>query len=139
MKKSYLTILVALFASALVLMSFSLPQDKEYGPKWDIPDKYQKMENPYKEDKGLERVGKGLYMKHCRSCHGNTAAGDGAKSRMMSVKIHDLSSEDVQSHNDGELYYMSIIGREDMPNFEGKIPDKEDRWAIVNYIRSIKK
>jgi mono/diheme cytochrome c family protein len=138
MKKNIFISLAIAFATAILLMSFSYPQDKEYGPEWDIPAKYKEMENPYANDKGLKNVGKGLYMKHCRSCHGNKGAGDGPKARMMKVKMHDLAGDKVQSHTDGELYYMSIIGRDEMPNYESKIGDDEDRWALINYIRSMK-
>src|SRR6056297_24674 len=138
MKKTYLAILVSAIAMAFILMSFSLPQDKQYGPEWDIPAKYKNMENPHKGDKSLKNVGRSLYMKHCRSCHGNKGEGDGPKSRMLETAMRDFSSEEIQSKTDGELYYMSIIGRDEMPNYESKIEYEEDRWALINYIRSMK-
>ncbi len=138
MKKTYLTILVSAIAMAFILMSFSFPKDKPYGDEWEIPTKYEKMENPHKGDKSLKNVGRSLYMKHCRSCHGNKGEGDGPKARMLKTAMHDLGSEKVQSHKDGELYYMSIIGRGEMPNYEDKIEYEEDRWALINYIRSMK-
>jgi mono/diheme cytochrome c family protein len=138
MKKSYYAISAIVITMAFVLMSFSFPQDKEYGSEWEIPAKYKNMENPHAGDKGLKNVGKSLYMKHCRYCHGNKAEGDGPKARMMNVKMRDLASEDVQKHTDGGIYFMSIIGRDEMPNYEKKIIEEEDRWAIVNYIRSMK-
>jgi hypothetical protein len=46
---------------------------------------------------------------------------------------------DVQKQTDGEIYYKSFIGRDEMPNFEKKIPSESDRWMIVNYIRTMKK
>jgi hypothetical protein len=33
---------------------------------------------------------------------------------------------------------MSFIGRDEMPNFEKKIPDVADRWAVIGFIRTLK-
>jgi mono/diheme cytochrome c family protein len=37
------------------------------------------MKNPHAGDQSLEKVGKMLYAKHCKSCHGNVGLGDGLK------------------------------------------------------------
>lgn len=142
MKKSnfrFLTYPLIVLATGLFLVAYTLPQDKEYGGEWDIPEKYKNMENPHAGDASLNRVGKMLYTKHCKSCHGSKGEGDGPKAASMSVAIHDLGSDNVQSRSDGELYYQSIIGRDEMPNYEKKIPVEEDRWAVINYVRSLKK
>lgn len=134
----FLTYPLIVLATGLFLVAFTLPQDKEYGGEWDVPEEYENMENPYTGDKSLDRVGKMLYTKHCKSCHGSKGEGDGPKAASMSVKIRDLGSDEVQEQSDGVLYYQSIIGRDDMPNYEKKIPVEEDRWAVINYIRSLK-
>ncbi|MCF8227328.1 MAG: c-type cytochrome [Bacteroidales bacterium] len=135
MKKSSITLIAGF---AFLMMSFGLPEGDK--TPWEIPDEYKNMENPYKGDKGLDRIGKMLYAKNCKSCHGNKGEADGPRAKQIDVPMFDLSSEDFQAaYNDGEIYYMSIIGRDEMPNFESKIPDDEDRWAVVNYIRSLKK
>lgn len=125
----------------IISMSSFTPQaeGQKKGAAWDIPEKYQKMENPYADDKSLVNIGKGLYMKHCRSCHGNAGLGDGPKARNLDTFPGDFSSAEFQKHNDGTLYYQAIIGRDQMPNYESKIPDEEDRWAVVMYLRSLKK
>ena len=134
--KNLLTI--ALFVSAsLALVSF-VTQDKPMGGAWDIPEKYQKMENPHAGDESLNKVGKILYIKHCRSCHGNEGLGDGPKAASMKTGIRSFKSAEFQAQSDGVIYYQSIIGRDEMPNYESKIPEEEDRWAVVNYIRSLK-
>lgn len=139
MKKSSLVMLTALVAGIFTLMSFMVPQEQKKPEPWDIPSKYEKMENPYVGDKSLDRVGKILYSKHCKSCHGNRGECDGPKAKQLETWCGDFTSEEFQSHSDGVLYYMSIIGRDEMPNFEKKIPEEEDRWAVVNYLRSLKK
>lgn len=128
--------LATIFMMAVVFMAFTFPQDQKKAAPWDIPEDYVKMENPYKDDAGLLKIGKMQYSKHCKSCHGNKGLGDGPKAKQMETFPGDFSSETFQSGPDGELFYKSIIGRDEMPNYEKKITDDEDRWAIINYIRT---
>lgn len=115
----------------LTFAAFSTPQDK-----WDVPDKYKTMKNEYAgEDE--DDIGKDLYSKHCKSCHGKEGYGDGTKAAELETEMRDITVEDVQGQNDGELYYKSFIGRDEMPNFEKKIRDDEDRWMVINYLRSL--
>ncbi len=103
---------------------------------WEVPAKYKNMENKYAgEDE--DGYGEELYKKHCKSCHGKEGYGDGTKANELETEMRDLTVEEVQSQTDGELYYKSIIGRDEMPNFEKKIRDEEDRWMVINYTRSL--
>ncbi len=129
--------LLGLVLFVFAFMAFTLPQNPKKAAPWDIPKEYVEMENPYSEDASLLRIGKMMYNKHCKSCHGNKGLGDGPKAKQLKTFPGDFSSEAFQSGTDGELYYKSIIGREEMPNYEKKIPEEEDRWAIINYIRSM--
>ena len=116
---------------ALGLFAFNLPQDK-----WEVPAKYKTMENEFAGD-DEDGIGEELYMQHCRSCHGKEGYGDGTKASGLDTPIRDFTSEEVQAQTDGELYYKSFIGRDEMPNFEKKISDEEDRWMVINYLRSL--
>lgn len=131
--------LFLMIASALMMMSFGFPQEQKKPGPWEIPAEYKAKENPYKDDASIEKLGKALYSKHCRACHGNNGEGDGPKAKNLETWLGDFSDADFQSHTDGEVYYMSIIGRDEMPNFEKKITDDEGRWAVINYIRTFKK
>lgn len=128
--------LAGVMVLAFVFMAFAFPQDEQKkAAVWDIPAKYIEMENPY-ADEDLNKIGKMMYSKHCKSCHGNKGLGDGPKAKQMETFPGDFSSEEFQAGTDGELFYKSIIGRDEMPNYEKKITDEEDRWAIINYIRT---
>lgn len=135
--KNILLGLSLLFAGVL-LAAFTLPQDKKVGGPWEIPAKYKTMENTYKNDASLMKVGKMMYTKHCKSCHGGKGEGNGPKAKSMKTAIRSLKLAEVQAQSDGVLYYQSFIGRDEMPNYEKKIGDDEDRWAIINYIRTLK-
>ncbi|MCX6238964.1 MAG: cytochrome c [Bacteroidia bacterium] len=123
---------------AVVLFAFVAPQDQKAGAPWVIPAKYKSMNNPQKGKADAENVGKLLYAKHCKSCHGGLGVGDGPKATSMKTKINSLKTAEFQGQSDGVIYFQSFIGRDEMPNFEKKIPDEQDRWAVVNYIRTLK-
>ena len=132
--KFLLTIVSVL--TLVIVFAFALPQQKVAGP-WEIPAKYKKMQNPHKGDKSLVSVGKSLYLKHCAACHGKKGLGDGTKAKTLKTYPGDFSSDDFQAKSDGELYYMAIVGRDEMPNYEKKILDEEDRWALINFLRTL--
>jgi mono/diheme cytochrome c family protein len=138
--KTFKNILLGLslaFAGVL-LAAFTLPQDKKVGEPWEIPAKYKTMENTYKDDASLMKVGKMMYTKHCKSCHGGKGEANGPKAKSMKTAIRSFKNAEVQSQPDGVLYYQSFVGRDEMPNYEKKIGDDEDRWAIINYLRTLK-
>lgn len=118
---------------AVLFNAFDTPPQDE----WVVPDEYVNMENPTDPEADLP-IGKALYSKHCKSCHGKEGYGDGPKAANLSGDLGDFSSEEFHEQTDGEIFYKSYIGRRDMPNFEKKIPDEEDMWLIVNYLRTMK-
>jgi mono/diheme cytochrome c family protein len=127
--------LVILFSLGLV--SFTYPT-KTLGD-WVVPEKYKTMKNPYAGKADAEGTGKSLYKTHCASCHGKEGLGDGTKAAQLEEELRDFSGKDVQSQSDGVLYYKGIIGKGEMPNFEKKIPSEEDRWMLINFLRTLKK
>ena len=59
---------------SFVIVSFtSIIQDE-----WVVPAKYENMKNPTNSSEDLD-IGKSLYSKHCKSCHGKEGYGDGPK------------------------------------------------------------
>ena len=102
---------------------------------WKVPAKYQTMKNPIPA-KTDAAIGKSLYSKHCKSCHGSEGYGDGTKAADMKGDLGDFSSALFQKQSDGALYYKTTIGRDDMPEFSKKLTD-EDRWLVVNYMRTL--
>jgi len=121
----------AIAAFTFALVAFTAPKED-----WEVPAKYKSMENKYAgEDE--DGIGEDLFKQHCRSCHGKEGYGDGSKAKELETEMRDLTAEEVQAQADGELYYKSIIGRDEMPNFEKKIRGEEDRWMVINYMRSL--
>ena len=117
------------------LLSFNKITQEE----WKVPEKYEKMKNPTEANKGNLAIGKTLYAKHCKSCHGKTGLGDGPKGEDVDGDLGDFSTKEFQAQSDGALFYKSYFGRNDMPNYEKKIPNKNDVWNIIHFIRTLEK
>ena len=118
-----------------LLLSFTNTSGK--GDPWKAPDKYVKMKNPVKADAASIAAGKVLYNKHCASCHGKKGLGDGTKAAQLDTEPGDFTSKAFTSQTDGSLFYKTLEGRDDMPSYKKKIPDEEDIWSVVNYVRSL--
>jgi len=125
-----LTLLIVFITSA----SFTLLQNKP----WVVPDKAAKTANAVKSDAASVAAGKVLWGQHCSSCHGKTGLGDGSKAAQLETTPPDFSKAAVQGQSDGALFFKSSEGRGDMPSFKKKIPDQEDIWNLVNYMRTLK-
>jgi mono/diheme cytochrome c family protein len=134
--KSKLTLFIAVTTVSAMSFAFTILQQ----PKpWPVPEKNAKMPNPVKSNAESISSGKALYNLHCSSCHGKKGLGDGSKAAQLKTTPQDMSKADYQSQSDGSLYYKISEGRDDMPSFKKKIPDAEDIWSLVNYIRTLKK
>jgi mono/diheme cytochrome c family protein len=135
MKKILVILAVAIgFAS----ISFTVINRQDKKP-WPVPDNYKKMKNPVAADAASVAEGKALWNTHCKSCHGAKGLGDGTKAAQLKTEPGNFSLADVQAQPDGSLFYKTSEGRDDMPSFKKKIPDADERWSLVNFIRTFKK
>ncbi|QEC65633.1 c-type cytochrome [Mucilaginibacter ginsenosidivorans] len=106
---------------------------------WPVPEKNAKMPNPVKSSKESIANGKSLWNLHCASCHGKTGLGDGSKAAQLKTQPEDMTKGAAQTQSDGSIFYKISEGRDDMPSFKKKIPDPDDMWSLVNFIRTLKK
>jgi len=132
-----LVITIAITAG-ITALSFTNKFDAQKKP-WPVPDNYKTMKNPVAADAESIATGKALWGQHCKSCHGAKGLGDGPKAAQLKTEPGDFSKPETQGQTDGALFYKSTEGRDDMPSFKKKIPDADDRWSLVNYIRTFKK
>ena len=125
------------FITIIAVLSFTLYSFTSFiQDEWVVPEKYVNMTNPTDPDVD-KSIGKSLYSKHCKSCHGKEGYGDGNKADEVEGDLGDFSTEEYQAQTDGELFYKTTFGRDDMPEYTKKMPDNEDRWLIVNYMRTL--
>ena len=133
MKKK--AIILSMVALAFVITSFVT---RNFNDPWPVPDKFAKMANPVKSDEASIAAGKALYIQHCQSCHGKKGKGDGSKAAQLDTECGDFTKSDFQKQSDGSIYYKTFEGRKDMPSYKKKIPEANDIWSIVNYVRTLK-
>ncbi len=132
--------LIAIICAAVIFVTANIAMAQKAGGPWTIPAKYKAMKSTVKAgDPTINSVGKDLFNKSCKSCHGSKGLGDGPKAANLKTSTGNFSAAAFQAKTDGELYYMSFVGRDEMPNFEKKILDEADRWAVIGYIRTMKK
>lgn len=134
------TKIVSLLFTLLIFVGVNISMAQKPGGPWNVPAKYKSMKSTVKAgDASINGVGKENYNKHCKSCHGAKGLGDGPKAAKLKTSTGDFSTAKFQGNSDGDLYYMSYVGRDEMPNFEKKITDEADRWALIGYLRTLKK
>lgn len=124
--------------SAFLLAAMGFRALNETDP-WPVPDKYNKMVNPVKSDAEALATGKEVWIKQCQSCHGKSGKGDGPKAAQLKTLPADFSKPEFQNQTDGALFYKTSEGRKDMPSFKKKLPDEDDIWSVIDYVRTFKK
>ncbi len=78
-----------------------------------------------------------LYGIYCRHCHGAKGHGDGPVAAKIS-KPADLTARQYIESRDGLFYYTIRHGTPIMPALAEAVTARE-RWAIVNYIRTLQR
>jgi mono/diheme cytochrome c family protein len=106
------------------------------GP-WVAPASEKAKKNPLPNDKKVVEQGEKVAKLNCASCHGATGKGDGAAAVALNPKPADWTSSRVQDEPDGEIFWKISTGRGAMPPWK-HLPEP-DRWAVIRYIRSLKK
>lgn len=118
--------------------------------QWEVPEKYQKMKNPIASTPASIKIGKGMYKRHCQSCHGSKGKGEGPRAAKLNHSIGDFTSLAFTKETDGAIFYKMTVGHDEMPSFEKKIPGREDIIEgsfgetgsvgdLINYIRTLAK
>lgn len=134
MKKTLIMITAGLFAAMLLSFAYKSSQPSP----WTVPDAYKTKVNPLKGDAASVTKGKDVYNQFCKSCHGTKGKGDGPKASQLDTECGDFTKANFQEQTDGSLFYKTYQGRKDMPSYKTKIPEANDIWAVVNYVRSFK-
>jgi len=138
MKKKIIKTLVLVFAGAFIFSTMTGFSPFQKTP-WVVPDAAKNKKNPVASNAESIAAGKTLYGTHCKSCHGAKGLGDGTKAKTLKTSPGDFSKADFQGQTDGTIFYKTSEGRDDMPSFKKKIPDADDIWSIVNFMRTLKK
>lgn len=128
----------AVIITASIFVAANVAMAQKAGAPWNVPAKYKSMKSTVKAgDPSIATVGKDLFVKHCKSCHGSKGLGDGPKAATLNTIIPSFATAKFKAQGAGDVYFQTLVGRDEMPNFEKKIPDEADRWALIAYIKSL--
>lgn len=111
---------------------------------WELPDDYDKTKNPVGPSDDSIAKGKELYLNkdkgNCIFCHGETGSGNEANFPKLRRRPADISSKERMSQlTDGEVFWKISKGiNQIMPAGEKRMTE-EERWNVVNYIRTLAK
>lgn len=124
-------------ATVAVLAALALGASVWAQGKWEAPAEAKKLKNPLaKSDKVLAQAKK-VFETNCLPCHGPKGLGDGPAAAALPVKPANWTSPATQAESDGELFWKITNGRGPMPPWK-HLPET-DRWAMVHFIRTLKK
>jgi mono/diheme cytochrome c family protein len=97
------------------------------------------LKNPYAGQMTPEVLGRGQkkFETYCMVCHGEKGHGDGPVAAKMALKPPPLVSEKIIGLSDGGIFHIITDGQGVMASYAYQIVNENDRWALVNYIRSL--
>lgn len=109
-----------------------------------IPYLYKGIEEPVKylsnpllpTEKNLA-LGKEKFLTFCSPCHGNYGDGD-SRLHGQFPNPPSLHSARIREFEDGRIYHVITNGKNVMPSYAAQV-NREERWAIINYIRVLQK
>jgi mono/diheme cytochrome c family protein len=135
-----ISVMLTLLVAVIFFIGCAVNAQQAKPKPWPVPDKSKAMKPTVKlADASVIANGKELWAKNCKSCHGAKGLGDGPKGASLKTHAGNFSSAAFQSQTDGEIFFKTSAGRDEMPAYEKKIPEANDRWALVAYMRSFKK
>lgn len=127
-----------LVASTAIFMSFTLTSNLNFDQdKWVAPASSKELKNPFTGKASINQ-GKSIYQTRCVVCHGDKGEGDGPAGKALTPPAANHTAAYVQNQTDGELFWKVSEGRGAMVGWK-LILSEEERWALVNYLRTLAK
>jgi mono/diheme cytochrome c family protein len=111
---------------------------------WELPEDADKTKNPVATSPESIAKGKELYLErtkgNCIFCHGETGAGNEANLPRLRRKPADISSKErMKDMTDGEVFWKISKGITGIMPAGEKRMSEEERWHVVNYVRTLVK
>ena len=137
--RSYVLLTGIMLAFGVAGFSQEKKETQKEPAEFKIPPEEAKRENPNKPTPASIAQGKHLYSSQCAMCHGANGDGKGDLAVEIKLKIRDYRDPAaLKDMTDGELYYILNKGKGQMPD-QGDRLTAEQRWNLINYIRSLAK
>lgn len=95
----------------------------------------QKQHNPQTSSPESRQRGAVLYAINCALCHGDSQSYPGKVGSHFNPPPPELRDGHLAGYDEATLYQMLSLGFGRMPAFEKRLTP-EERWHLVNYLRS---
>ena len=82
------------------------------------------------------RGGEELFNTYCAVCHGPQGTG-AVDATVKEMAAPSLLTAQTRGYGDGYIYSIVRYGRLRMPQYGDKITRIDERWAVVDYVRSL--
>lgn len=111
---------------------------------WELPPDADKTNNPLAADVDSIAKGKELFLSrtggNCVFCHGETGSGNEANLSRLRRKPADLTNKErMDAMTDGEVFWKISKGIDGIMPAGEKRMNEEERWHVVNYVRTLAK
>lgn len=108
-----------------------------HGPKaWKVPAKEKARKNPIASSAESQGRGQKIYLEKCAACHGVNGDGQGETGKSLNPPPPDFTDQHMMKEmSDGEIFWKITTGRDAMPSYQKEL-NKDERWDLVNYLRS---
>jgi len=119
------------------------PQQDFSARTWELPADADKTKNPVLDTAESIAKGKELYFAktgNCVFCHGDTGSGNEANLPRLRRKPADISDKErMSAMTDGEVFWKISKGITGIMPAGEKRMTEEERWNVVNYVRTLAK
>ena len=120
-----------------ILISSSSMVANQPNEEWKAPKEADNLKNPLKGISSSISEGQKIYNNMCMICHGSKGKGDGVAGMGLNPRPTNLLNSAVQSQSDGAIFWKLTTGRAPMASYKDLLTE-EQRWQLVNYIRTLK-
>ena len=104
----------------------------------DVAVAFREVKNPTTDFDSSIKRGEGMFIKNCSKCHGLNGNGYGVVAHGFTTFPRQLWVwNNTGPETDGYLFWFITNGRSDMPPW-GLILSENERWDLINYIKTIK-
>lgn len=112
---------------------------KPYPYKFNPAAAEAALKNPLEGNAQVLELGRTKYEIYCAVCHGLQGDGKGTVAPKMSIQVPSLIADKARGYKDARIFHIITDGQGVMSSYAYQLTNENDRWAIVNYIRSLQK
>ncbi len=86
---------------------------------------------------GDAAAGKDVFMKKCKTCHGEDGQGNQGMAKLLKTTITPLDSDEVQTKSDADIKTVITQGKDKMKPVQGL--SDSDIGNVIAFVRTFKK